>query len=361
MSNAALEAGRRGRPAGGVTRSRRTLVALGMLALASCDGSDKSAADDRLARRSIDPKAVTVSGISSGGYMAVQFQVAHSNLVQGAGVVAAGPYLCAEGTMRHALGRCLKGDEEIPPTALIETTSQLALAGTIDPIAGLAQDRVWVFHGAADPFIGTGVVDALVTYYEALVEPANIVRIEHPEAGHTFPTRDASAPACAVSESPYLANCGLDGAHSLLAQLYGDLAPSRPARASSLVEFDQRPYAAAAGSAAFDDRGWLYVPEACAAGAKPACRLHVVFHGCRQGASFVGDAFVRRSGYLDAAEANRIVLLFPQLEPSFQPLNPQGCWDWWGYEGQAYATQRSPQVRAVRVMIADLIGEANEP
>ena len=82
-----------------------------------------------------------------------------------------------------------------------------------------------------------------------------------------------------------------------------------------------------------------------------------MFHGCKQGASFVGDQFVRRAGYLEIAESNRVVLLFPQIEPSFQPLNPNGCWDWWGYEGEAYATQAGPQVRAVRSMIADLLGE----
>ncbi len=35
---------------------------------------------------------ITVSGISSGGFMAVQFHVAHSSTVGGAGVVAGGPY-----------------------------------------------------------------------------------------------------------------------------------------------------------------------------------------------------------------------------------------------------------------------------
>jgi hypothetical protein len=46
---------------------------------------------------------LTVSGISSGAYMAVQFQVAHSKLVRGAGVIAGGPYNCAEGSIRRAL------------------------------------------------------------------------------------------------------------------------------------------------------------------------------------------------------------------------------------------------------------------
>ena len=52
-----------------------------------------------------DGSAVTVSGISSGGYMAVQFQVAYSKLVKGAGILAAGPYDCADGSALRAGGR----------------------------------------------------------------------------------------------------------------------------------------------------------------------------------------------------------------------------------------------------------------
>jgi hypothetical protein len=63
------------------------------------------------------------------------------------------------------------------------------------------------------------------------------------------------------------------------------------------------------------------------------------------------------SGYLEAAAANDIVLLFPQIEPSYRPLNPMGCWDWWGYEGEDYAVKDGPQIKAVRLMIADLLGE----
>ena len=46
------------------------------------------------------PDAATVSGLSSGGFMAVQLHVAHSaTLVKGAGIVAGGPYYCAEGSI----------------------------------------------------------------------------------------------------------------------------------------------------------------------------------------------------------------------------------------------------------------------
>ena len=65
-----------------------------------------SAAAQPLPRLAASTGDVTVSGISSGGYMAVQFQVAHSNRVRGAGIVAGGPYFCAEGSVRRALAAC---------------------------------------------------------------------------------------------------------------------------------------------------------------------------------------------------------------------------------------------------------------
>ena len=259
--------------------------------------------------------------------------------------------------MRLALGRCMNGDDPIPTGELVSSTSRLALEEAIDPIANLADDRVWLFHGAADHIVAKPVVDALAAYYALLVAPANIKRVEHPAAGHTFPTASKDAAACGVTASPYVGNCGIDGARDMLQQLYGPLRAGRKPAPGELAEFDQRPYADASGSESFADRGWLFVPAQCRAGAAKKCRLHVVFHGCRQGSSFVGDAFVRQSGYLEAAAGNDVVLLFPQLVASYQPLNPNGCWDWWGYEGDWYAVKGGPQMIAVRAMVGDLLGE----
>ncbi len=47
----------------------------------------------------------------------------------------------------------MKADEPIPTAELVELTSRLALEGSIDPIAGLANDRVWIFRGALDPYV----------------------------------------------------------------------------------------------------------------------------------------------------------------------------------------------------------------
>jgi poly(3-hydroxybutyrate) depolymerase len=336
----------------------------GALALAACgdDTTRASRRGDRLATLPIAAGSVTTSGISAGGYMAVQFHVAHSSVVGGVGVVAAGPYYCAENSLRHALGRCMKGDEPIAVDELAGLTSEFALAGRIDPIANLANDRVWIFHGGADPVVARPVVDALQAYYELFVDPHSVQRNELAGAGHTFPTAAGNLQDCARTDTPFVGGCGVDGARQMLEHLYGSFeAPTAGVKPGTLTQFSQASYATAADANGFAARGWLYVPAACSGdGAPGRCRLHVAFHACKQGASFVNDAFVQQSGYLAAADAGRIVVLLPQAEPSFQPLNPNGCWDWWGYSGAEYATQAGPQIAAVKAMVDDLLG-AGDP
>ena len=340
-------------------------AALGLLSalvLTGCGSGDSSAArnGDRLAALPIAAGSVTASGISAGGYMAVQLHVAHSALVNGVGVVAAGPYYCAENSLRHALGRCMKGDEPIAVDELVSLTSELALAGRIDPIANLANDRVWIFHGGADPVVAKPVVDALQAYYELLVDPRSVERTDLAAAGHTFPAAAKNLQDCGKTDTPFVGSCGIDGARQMLVHLYGPFgAQATDMKPGTLVHFSQSQYATTAGADGLADRGWLYVPAACSGnGAAGRCRLHVAFHDCKQGASYVQDAFVQQAGYLAAADTGRIVMLFPQAEPSFQPLNPNGCWDWWGYGSEEYATQAGPQLAAVKAMVDDLMGSS---
>jgi poly(3-hydroxybutyrate) depolymerase len=329
-------------------------MGLAVVLLSACGDRSPPAAQP-LPALEIEPGSVTVSGISSGGYMAVQFHVAHSGLVNGVGVLAAGPFYCAESSLRRALGPCMRGGSDIPTDRLVTLTSELALEGQIDPIADLALDSVWIYRGAADEVVAESVVDSLEQYYRTLVEPERVERIVHPQAAHVFPTLDMGG-ACDKTGSPYVANCGFDAAGALLTHLYAGLGQRGDADGGELIEFDQRPYAVLSASSALAERGWVYVPDACA-GSSVGCRLHIVFHGCRQGTSFVGERFVREAGYLEWAASNRIVVLFPQIEPGVQPLNPNGCWDWWGYEDARYAVRNGPQQLAIRAMIADLRGE----
>ncbi|MCJ7451471.1 MAG: PHB depolymerase family esterase, partial [Steroidobacteraceae bacterium] len=153
-----------------------------------------------LAPLPIDPGSITVSGISSGASMATQFHVAHSSIVQGAALIAGAPYYCAADSVTNGLGRCMKGDEDIPVGEFVALTNQWSVDGTIDPVAGLVQDRVWIFRGAKDPYVSKPVADAVESYYRAMVNPDNIARVEYASAGHTFPTARSDAKACELSE-----------------------------------------------------------------------------------------------------------------------------------------------------------------
>jgi poly(3-hydroxybutyrate) depolymerase len=40
-------------------------------------------------------------------------------------------------------------------------------------------------------------------------------------------------------------------------------------------------------------------------------------------------------------------------------VNPNGCWDWWGYTGSHFADKRGVQMRAIRNMIDRLVSGAS--
>ena len=116
-----------------------------------------------------------------------------------------------------------------------------------------------------------------------------------------------------------------------------------PALSGKYVVFDQSPFATGFGNG-LSSEGLVYIPEACAK--KDGCRLHIALHGCEQNRDEVGKAFIEGSGFARWADANRFVILFPQV--SANPLlNPKGCWDWWGYTGEDYLTKDAPQIAAI--------------
>ena len=74
-----------------------------------------------LPQLALDPAETTVSGLSSGGFMAVQLHVAFSaTFRKGAATVAGGPFYCAEGSIVNATGRCMRHDSAIPVARLVE-------------------------------------------------------------------------------------------------------------------------------------------------------------------------------------------------------------------------------------------------
>ena len=301
-----------------------------------------------LPRFSIDPLQVGVSGVSSGGSMAVQMHVIHAATFRaGAGVVAGAPYWCAQGAFFLAATRCMSHDVDIPVDGLAATTRAWAEDGGNDPVRFLAASHVYLFSGTADPVVHPGVMDDLHAYYLNFVPAARISYNRTVAAGHAMVTDRAGA-ACGETAPPYLNNCGVDVAGAILAELHGPLQPRTEGRLGGrFVEFDQTAFGTGHGLA---PTGWLFVPKDCAAGV--SCGLHVVFHGCQQNSATLGDRFVRDSGYARWADSNRIVLLFPQTGEGAE----NGCWDWWGYDSPLYARKLGPQVRAVKAMVDRLAG-----
>jgi poly(3-hydroxybutyrate) depolymerase len=339
-----------------------------MTSLLACKSEDAA-----LPHLGVDINATSVSGLSAGAYMAGQFQVAHSRMVVGAGIVAGGPYGCAESAyadampgpgaafinLSKAMNGCMLDAMQawgVPdPERLAERARSLALKDRIDPIAGLAQDRIYLFSGSNDRTVLPAIVRAAAQLYEQLGVPkANIKFVTELPAGHAFLTQ-GSGIACGRTGEPYLSNCSYDQAGEILQQIYGALQPKVASPAGEFIVFDQREFTHDLASHGLGTSGVAYVPADCRA--LQGCRAHVVFHGCNQQRDKIGDAFVREAGFPAWADANRLVLLFPQVTTT--TVNPQACWDWWGYTGRDYLTRNGPQIEAVRRMLDRLAGRAS--
>src|SRR3954470_15670065 len=138
----------------------------------------------------LDRSAITVSGLSSGGFMAHQFHVAHSKLVTGAGIIAGGPFRCVETISNpyywfwtmpldrvsaatlacsHYLGDRYFGLRPSPPKAegSVRLIREAWARRVIDDPANLAGHKVWLFHGRSDDLVPSGVESVVKQVYEA--------------------------------------------------------------------------------------------------------------------------------------------------------------------------------------------------
>jgi poly(3-hydroxybutyrate) depolymerase len=291
----------------------------------------------------VNQKAVTVSGISSGGVMAQQLHFAYADRFSGAGIIAGVPYGCAEGDVNLALGRCMgKEDGDLPVDRLRIALAALAAEGRVADASHLAGDRAWVFHGTLDAAVEEKATAAAAALYGGVLSPAQRRYVNDVPAAHLFPTVDTGV-SCDQAEAPWLGACGYDAAGEMLSFLYPGLtapttADQAPVAEDEILELSL-PDAADAG---LMEKAQAWFPASCP---PEGCRLHLALHGCAMSTAQNGLAFVEDAGYLPWARANGIVLLFPQVQP--QAINPLGCWDWWGYTGSEYLTRDAPQMKAL--------------
>lgn len=301
----------------------------------------------------VDSASVSVSGISSGAFMAVQLGVAYSSVFPaGFGAFAGGPYDCARD---QAFTACMQNStpDIAKPRANIARWS----GSEIDPVKNLADRKIFMWVGEKDTVAGPNVMKALDLQLSQWYSADKVKLIVLPGAGHTFPT-DFDSPGnspCGRSARPFVSNCGYDGAGEALKWLYGKLNGRAKKPLSRVSSFDQAKFISTGKG--MDATGYLYVPAGCTAG-RP-CRLHVALHGCSQGHAHIGMKFVEDSGYNRWADTNDLIILYPQARPDYMLRaawsgllnNPAGCWDWIGWYGDDADRHGGAQVEAIVGMV----------
>jgi hypothetical protein len=324
----------------------------------------------------------SISGISSGAFMAIQFATAWSSVIKGVGAIAAGPFWCAKADADDiwngytlpaltATGSCMKGP---PPdlSVLIAKADAKAASGDIDPTQNLSRQKVYLFHGYNDAVVDKSVTDAAANFYSHYlgdVSHGNLYYQTALGAGHSLvvlkePHVDGLND-CKDNSGPYIDQCGYDQAGIILQHIYGAMnPPNRGHLIGTMKRFDQSMYSKPDDTSplSLGDNGYVFVPKDCEDGV--VCRVHIVLHGCKQDVGDIGRRFIEDTGYNSWADTNHLIVLYPQTESSlYLPFNPEACWDWWSYVNHedSYVTKSGSQIRTIKAMLDALTAGAKPP
>lgn len=375
---------------------------------------------------------LTISGISSGGFMAAQMATIYSDQYAGVATVAGGVFFCAENKFRKnliAFGNAgflhfgldsnmmlrsmglsfLKSSNDqwvvpLPTNPIYQSVSvcmgrpegahqpDMLIDGKfrpmnldflkvfeelklIAPTANIAKQRVLIYQGKGDEVVRPAMADKLQEFYQRLGVSSSALKVILGEGNHNFPTSRKDAIDCKLSRVPYVASCDRDLAGEILEHTLG----RKLNRAKfNILNFRRIEQKNAPGSLA--TYGYIYANPFCVAN-PTACDLHVALHGCQMNDDYDENfqklyeqkiqvarmlvvtpvemmarqprmgalSFARRAGYAEYAEdpENRLMILFPQtrITTANYPSNPNGCWDWFGWTGSYYATNRGSEAR----------------
>ena len=335
-----------------LTLKQVAFIPLASLMLAACDSpSVKNSAQNELEKP--QAPAISVSGLSSGAYMAMQFHLAFSEKVVGAGLIAGGPYFCAQASIGTALQNCVANpDATIDLNVLMATIKDYQQSGKLADTKYNQNDKVWLLHGTLDTRINRVVADQLALQTTTLFAPENVKYVNDQAFAHVMPTLNSGG-SCIESASPFIGNCSYDAAGELLKYII-PLPMQRSDKSNEnlsqqLLTFQQADYAGEHAET-LGENAYLFVPQSCKDNLH--CNIHISFHGCNQNAEAVGDEYAKNAGFNAWADTNNLIVLYPQTKKSaFMPLNPQACWDWWGYTGEDYANKDGKQIKAVMALV----------
>lgn len=271
--------------------------------------------------------------------------------MSGSAVFAGGPYYCARDSIQNALTACTVVPELLDVATLVRDTQSFASDGRIDSVDGLKNDRVFLYSGIVDTVVHQRVVKDAADFY--INFSANVTTEFARISEHSQPTLDYGN-SCIHLGTPFINKCDYDGAGEALKVLYGSaLKPRGTPVVGNLFKVDQRKHMPGAlRVVGLADFAYLYVPTSCQTGAN--CSFHVNFHGCQQDASKLGTIYAYNTGFVNWAESNNIIILFPQAAAADLHDNPEACFDWWGYVDHSYAFKTSQQMTTFRNMLQAL-------
>jgi len=356
---------------------------------------------------------VTVSGISSGAAMALQYAIAHSAGVNGVAAIAGPSWGCAKGFVSTAINDCMCGRQPLP--SALPMAQDMARSGAIDPLVNgrpKALTHGFIFHSPLDATVVASTGQASAAFLASFIGSPPVVDHGNATDGSDRAGHGILSPNghdhCQASpdDRSFVRQCGQDdNARDLFHALFPGVTQDPAKRLAQVGDadiqaFDQRPFIRevtrsgeyiAPDTLAFffyptrserrqrldlANTGYFHVPPSCrAAGAH--CGLHIAFHGCKQQVR----EFALTTGYVHWAELHKQIILFPAIDQSAAPVseacssgavnkvvdtawyqpNPNGCWDWWGYldgnERTRYLSRNGLQMRVIEQMVKAITGQ----
>jgi poly(3-hydroxybutyrate) depolymerase len=299
-------------------------------------------------------RSFTVSGISSGAYLANQIHYAHNSDVSGVALIAGGLYYCSMGLPAMALNGCMKTQAIRPSNSqILNSLNTLSASGLIDSIQSTEQDRLLVVTGTHDTIVESEIVlQAADLFLRTSGRRSNLKVINDLPVGHAFPTNHFGNSCATEGKTPFISACKFDGAKEILSHLHGPLRPAATASRNHLFLMTQVPESGSPADIAMADYAVVYVPKRCQRDL--SCPVHIALHGCAQTREQIGDLFFTETGYNEWAESNDLIILYPQARVTQVPINPKGCWDWYGYSSNLFHTQKAPQIQTILNLVRRL-------
>lgn len=279
----------------------------------------------------------------------------------------------------QAVGVCMESPEDTHGASAgpmdLSFMNEFESQGLIAPARHIAHQRVLIYQGKDDNVLRPPMALKLEEYYRRMGVPNSFLKSVLRPGGHNFPTDREDGIGCYGEGVPYVANCKYDLAGDVLQHTLGRKLVRGVMNPDHLHIVEQMN-----APTSIQSYGYLYANNFCL-NSPEECDLHVAFHGCKMSDDYdeifqkayeskvrvsrilsVQDyelrgrtpqmgarIFASTSGYGEYAELmkNRLMIYFPQTRISTEnyPANPKGCWDWYGWTGSEYATNKGKEAQ----------------